>query len=110
MERRKKVKEVHIIEARSDRINRRSSKRIERIRVAAYCRVSTDSEEQLLSYNSQVMHYRQLVESKTEWELVEIYADEAISGTQINNRIGFQTKRRDGSIVSCNIKCSFMAI
>lgn len=62
IERSKTVREVHVIEARSDRINRRSSKRIERIRVAAYCRVSTDSEEQLLSYNSQVMHYRELVE------------------------------------------------
>ncbi|SKC77468.1 recombinase family protein [Maledivibacter halophilus] len=89
------MKEVHVIEARSDRINRRNSKKIERIRVAAYCRVSTDSEEQLLSYNSQVLHYRQLVQSNSEWELVEIYADEAISGTQINNRISFQKMIND---------------
>lgn len=65
------------------------------LRVVAYCRISTDSEEQLLSYNSQVTHYRQLVKNKTEWELVEIYADKAISGTQINNRIGFQKMIND---------------
>ncbi len=89
------MKEVHVIEARSDRINRRCSKKMEQLRVAAYCRVSTDSEEQLSSYKSQVTHYRQLVESKKEWELVEIYADEAISGTQINKRISFQKMIND---------------
>lgn len=46
------------------------------LRVAAYCRVSTDSEEQKTSYQSQVLHYRQLVETKPEWDLVDIYADE----------------------------------
>jgi DNA invertase Pin-like site-specific DNA recombinase len=84
------VKEVQVIQASSDRINRRNAVVLERLRVAAYCRVSTDSEEQKLSYDSQVTHYRQLVSNNPEWDLVEIYTDEAISGTQINNRIGFQ--------------------
>ncbi len=91
------MKEVQVIEACSDRINRRNSKKIDRLRVAAYCRVSTDSEEQLLSYNSQVTHYKQLVKNNPEWELVEIYADEAISGTQINNRISFQKMINDAT-------------
>lgn len=84
------MKEVQVIQASSDRINRRNAVVLERLRVAAYCRVSTDSEEQKLSYDSQVIHYRQLVSNNPEWDLVEIYTDEAISGTQINNRIGFQ--------------------
>ncbi|WP_273327735.1 recombinase family protein [Vallitalea guaymasensis] len=84
------MKEVQVIQASSDRINRRNAVKLERLRVAAYCRVSTDSEEQKLSYDSQVTHYRQFVSNNPEWDLVEIYTDEAISGTQINNRVGFQ--------------------
>lgn len=84
------LKDVQIIKASTERIDRKNSKKIDRIKVAAYCRVSTDSDEQITSYNSQVTHYKQLVESNPEWELIDIYADEAISGTQINKRISFQ--------------------
>jgi DNA invertase Pin-like site-specific DNA recombinase len=87
--------EVKIIQASTNRINRNTAKIIERIRVAAYCRVSTDSEEQLTSYNSQVIHYKALVESNPEWELVDIYADEGISGTQTEKRIEFQRMIND---------------
>ncbi len=72
------------------KINRDNSIKIERLRVAAYCRVSTDSEEQLLSYNSQVKHYRDLITSNEDWEYVGIYADEGISGTQTRHRKNFQ--------------------
>jgi DNA invertase Pin-like site-specific DNA recombinase len=91
------LKEVQIIEPSPDRINRSNSKKLERIRVGVYVRVSTDSEEQLLSYNSQVSHYKQLVSTNPEWELIDIYADEAISGTQINNRINFQRMISDAT-------------
>lgn len=84
------VSDVQVIKANSNRINRKTSKVIERIRVAAYCRVSTDSEEQLTSYNSQVLHYKNLVESNPEWDLVDIFADEGISGTQTDKRVEFQ--------------------
>ncbi|KNY29483.1 recombinase family protein [Pseudobacteroides cellulosolvens] len=87
--------EVKVIQANPNRINRNTSKIIERIRVAAYCRVSTDSEEQLTSYNSQVMHYKSMVESEPEWELVDIYADEGISGTQTDKRVEFQRMIND---------------
>ena len=83
------VSDVQVIKANSNRINRKTSKVIERIRVAAYCRVSTDSEEQLTSYNSQVLHYKNLVESNPEWDLVDIFADEGISGTQTDKRVEF---------------------
>ena len=51
-------------------------------RVCAYCRVSTDSEEQQTSYSSQIKHYSEQIKSNPEWKFVGIYADEGISGTQ----------------------------
>lgn len=88
-------KEVIIIEPVGGKVDRRNSKKIERMRVAAYCRVSTDSEEQLLSYNSQVQHYKNMIESNPDWELVRIYADEGMSGTQTKYRHSFQEMIND---------------
>jgi len=62
----------------------------ERIRVAPYCRVSTDSEDQLESYKTQVAYYNEYVNSNPEWEMVGIYADEAITGTNTKNREDFK--------------------
>ena len=59
-------------------------------KVCAYARVSTDSEEQLTSYKSQIKHYSEYIKSNPEWEFVGIYADEGISGTQVKNRTEFQ--------------------
>ncbi len=61
-----------------------------KLRVAAYCRVSTQEEQQLGSFEMQVSHYRKKIESNPMWELVEIYQDEGISGTSISKRFGFQ--------------------
>ncbi len=58
-------------------------------KVCAYCRVSTDSEEQQTSYNSQIKHYSEQIKSNPEWEFVGIYADEGISGTQVKKRTEF---------------------
>lgn len=58
-------------------------------RVCAYCRVSTDNDEQLSSFELQQAHYRQLVEDHPNWELRHIYADEGISGTSLKNRDQF---------------------
>lgn len=46
------------------------------LRVAAYCRVSTDSDDQLNSFAAQNAHYNNLIKSHDRWELVDIYADE----------------------------------
>jgi len=86
---------VKVISATEGRVNRLSAIQVNLVRVAAYCRVSTDSDEQLLSYNSQVIHYRDLVNSKSDWQLVDIYADEGISGTQVFKRIEFQRMIND---------------
>lgn len=58
-------------------------------RVCAYCRVSTDNDEQLSSYELQQAHYKQLVHDHPNWDLRHIYADEGISGTSLKNRDEF---------------------
>lgn len=58
--------------------------------VAAYCRVSTDSDEQENSYAAQIEHYTNYISSNPEWKLAGIFADEGISGTNTDKRAGFQ--------------------
>jgi site-specific DNA recombinase len=58
-------------------------------RVAAYCRVSTDTEEQLSSYEAQVSYYEDYIKKRPDWEFVGIYADEGITGTNTKNRTDF---------------------
>lgn len=65
------------------------SERDRMFRACAYCRVSTDSEEQLSSYELQQKHYRQLAQDHPNWDLKKIYADEGISGTSLKNRTAF---------------------
>lgn len=72
-----------------------------KLRVAAYCRVSTQEEEQVGSFEMQVLHFKQKIEGNPDWELVEIFKDEGISGTSINKRLGFQkmmTAAQNGEI------------
>ena len=59
------------------------------LRVAAYCRVSTKQEEQLNSYENQVQHYTERINSENGWTLEGIYADKGISGTSVKNRDEF---------------------
>ena len=59
-------------------------------RVAAYCRVSTDSEEQLTSYQNQMRVYTEMIAARKEWEFAGLYADEAVSGTTADKRDDFQ--------------------
>ena len=58
-------------------------------RVCAYCRVSTDNDAQLSSFELQQQHYRQLVGQRPNWQLEHIFADEGISGTSLKNRVQF---------------------
>ena len=55
---------------------------IRKCRVAAYCRVSTENEKQLTSYHNQIAHYVNMISESEEWEYVDIYADEGITGTK----------------------------
>ena len=58
-------------------------------KAAAYCRVSTDSDEQETSYEAQVNHYTSFIQSHPGWELAGIFADEGLSGTQAKTRPQF---------------------
>jgi DNA invertase Pin-like site-specific DNA recombinase len=53
-----------------------------RIRVGAYCRVSTDASDQKHSFNAQKTHFSMLYANSADYELVDIYADMGISGTK----------------------------
>ena len=58
-------------------------------KVCAYARVSTDSEEQLTSYEAQVSYYTEYIKKHDNWEFIKVYADEGISGCSTKGRIGF---------------------
>lgn len=81
---------VTLISARiraGNRISKEENK--PKLRVAAYCRVSTDSDEQAGSYEMQVQHYTEYIDRNKEWELAGIYTDDGISGTNTKKREGF---------------------
>ena len=66
-----------------------------KLRVAAYCRVSTDSDEQATSYEAQVEHYTAFIQKNPEWEFAGIYADDGISGTNTKKREDFNRMIED---------------
>lgn len=88
------MKQVQVLEATKAAPNsngrRTAGIQIERIRVAAYCRVSTDGDEQLGSFESQKAYYEQKIKHNKEWVSAGIFADEAITGTKVDKREGFQ--------------------
>nr|WP_298510263.1 recombinase family protein [uncultured Ruminobacter sp.] len=61
-------------------------KMLNRKRVAAYCRVSTGSEEQLVSLENQKAHYEEYIVSNPEWEFAGLYYDEGITGRKKEKR------------------------
>ena len=67
----------------------------QKVRVAAYCRVSTEFEEQESSYETQVAHYTSYINGNPEWEMVEVYADNGISGTRTAKREAFNRMIKD---------------
>ena len=66
-----------------------------KIRVAAYCRVSTASDEQLISLEAQKAHYETYIKANTEWEFAGLYYDEGISGTKTAKREGLLSMLKD---------------
>lgn len=65
------------------------------MKVAAYCRVSTDSEDQIESYKAQVAYYTDAIAKNPRWKLADIYADEGITGTETKKRDNFNRMIRD---------------
>ena len=76
---------------------------VKRIRVAAYCRVSTAQEDQETSYEAQVAYFTKLITENPSWQLAGIYADDGISGTDMKKRDNFNAMmerclQKDGDI------------
>ncbi len=70
-------------------------KRPEILRVAAYCRVSSDSTDQLHSYATQIRNYTEEISKHDGWELIDIYADAATTGTRMDKREDFNRMLAD---------------
>ncbi len=89
------VKSVTTIPAK---INKKTAMPIDsprKRRVAAYARVSTDSEEQATSYEAQVDYYTNYIKNRKDWEIVRVYADEGITGTNTKDRVEFKAMIND---------------
>lgn len=82
-------KSITVIPARR-RVGNTVNKEVKpKLKVAAYCRVSTDSDEQATSYEAQVEHYTNFIQKNDEWEFAGIFADDGISGTNTKKREEF---------------------
>lgn len=87
--------EVEIIKANNPFDDSAKVRKLDRLRVAAYCRVSTDDEEQIKSYNSMVRYYTNLIKNNKQWVFAGVYADRAITGTKTDKREEFQRLIQD---------------
>lgn len=92
-----KAKNVTVIPATLNIHTKTPTKERVRRRVAAYARVSTDSEEQLTSYEAQVDYYTKFIQENPDWDFVEVYTDEGISAVNTKRRDGFNRMIRDSS-------------
>jgi len=81
-------------------VNKQKRISLQKLKVAAYARVSTGKDAMLHSLSAQVSHYSKLIQNRMDWEYVGVYSDEGISGTS-ESRAGFQNllkDARDGKI------------
>ena len=83
------AKNITVIPARRKVGNTVNKEEKPKLRVAAYCRVSTDSDEQATSYETQMEHYTSYIQRNPEWEFAGIFADDGISGTNTKKREEF---------------------
>ena len=82
---------------------KKDAEKPKKLRVAAYCRVSTDTDDQLTSFEGQVKYYTKLIEANPDWELAGIYADEGITGTSMEKRPDFMRMIRDAEAGSIQL-------
>jgi DNA invertase Pin-like site-specific DNA recombinase len=82
-------KNITVIPARKRVGSTAAKEKVKKLRVAAYCRVSTETEEQNSSYEVQVAHYTEFIKKNSEWEFAGIFADDGISGTNTKKREEF---------------------
>ena len=88
-EARRIIPKVTMVPATRNRFTSTPITSTEKRRVAAYARVSTDSDEQFTSYAAQVDYYTKYIQGRSEWEFVKVYTDEGITGTNTKKREGF---------------------
>lgn len=84
------AKSVTTIPASINRFTASPINELRKRRTAGYARVSTDSDEQFTSYEAQVDYYTNYIRSRDDWEFVEVYTDEGITGTNTKHREGFK--------------------
>lgn len=82
-------------ERRVIKIEANEERNAKKLRVAAYCRVSSASEDQLNSFVAQNTHYTQYITANEHWRLVDIYADEGVTGTSMDKREDFKRMLAD---------------
>ena len=87
--------ELEVIKKKDGIIDSNGNLRKGKIRVAAYARVSTDSDEQATSFESQQKYYYDKITNNPGWKFIEVYADEGISGTQAYKRESFMRMIKD---------------
>ena len=87
--------QIYVLPAKKKATNKNAPDDVKKIRVAAYCRVSTDNEEQESSYDVQVKHFTEYINSRSDWKLAGIYADDGISGTNTKKREQFNKMMQD---------------
>ena len=87
------IRTITKIEANPALFSRTADNR--KLKVAAYCRVSTDEEDQLNSLETQMKYYTGKISENSEWTFAGIYADEGISGTSVDKRKEFMRLMRD---------------
>ncbi len=88
-------KTITVIPATYNMHTRQPTATTNKRKVAAYARVSTDSDEQFTSYEAQIDYYTNFIKSHSEWEFVKVYTDEGISGTNTKKRKGFNEMIED---------------
>ena len=82
-------KNITVLPARKNATGQNKDEEKPKFRVAAYCRVSTDSDEQATSYETQIEHYTSHINGHPDWALAGIFADDGISGTNTKKREEF---------------------
>lgn len=81
---------VTVIPATKDFYSGVDNNKFQKKKVAAYARVSTNSEEQETSYDAQVDYYTKYIQGRPDWEFVKVYTDKAVTGTNTKRRKGFK--------------------
>lgn len=89
------TKKVTTIPASISKFNQTPINEVKKRKVAGYARVSTDSEEQLTSYEAQMDYYTNYIKGRDDWDFVEVYTDEGITATNTRKRDGFNRMIQD---------------